>query len=64
MAAKVIPNVKRDALRDAVLDNVEPGSTVSTDELVSYGLLTGDGCQHGTVKHGAKEYTYYDCAKT
>jgi len=22
--------------------------------------LTGDGYQHGTVRHGAKEYAYYD----
>lgn len=59
MAAVVIPNVKKDTLRDVVLEKVEPGSTVSTDELYSYGLLTGDGYQHGTVKHGAKEYAYY-----
>ena len=39
---------------------MEPGSTVSTDELMSYGLLRGDGYQHGIVKHGAKEFAYYD----
>ena len=60
MKAVVIPNVKKDTLRDVVLDNVEPGSTVSTDELYSYNLLTGDGYQHGSVKHGAKEYSRYD----
>jgi transposase len=38
-----------------VLDNVEPGSIVSTDELMSYGLLTGDGYKHGMVKHGSME---------
>lgn len=27
---------------------------------MSYGLLEGDGYQHGVVKHGAKEYAYYD----
>ena len=43
-----------------VLDNVEPGSIVSTDELMSYGLLTGDGYKHGMVKHGSKEWSYYD----
>lgn len=56
----VIPNVKKDTLREVVLENVVEGSIVSTDELVSYGLLTGDGYQHGMVKHGAKEWTYYD----
>ncbi len=60
MKAVVIPNVKKDTLRGVVLDNVEPGSVVSTDELVSYGLLTGDGFKHGVVKHGAKEYAHYD----
>lgn len=58
--AKVIPNVKKATLRDVVLDNVEPGSIVSTDELMSYGLLTNDGYQHGTVSHGKKEWSYYD----
>jgi hypothetical protein len=47
-------------LRDVVLKNVEPGSVVSTDELMSYGLLAGDGFVHGSVKHGAKEWSYYD----
>ena len=59
-AAQVIPDVKKTTLRDVVLDNVEPGSIVSTDELMSYGLLTGDGYKHGMVKHGAKEWSYYD----
>src|SRR3546814_1071855 len=60
MKAVVIPDVKKDTLRNVVLDNVEPGSVVSTDELYSYNLLTGDGFTHGAVKHGAKEYAHYD----
>lgn len=60
MAAEVIPNVKKTTLREVVNRNVEPGATVSTDELMSYGLLTPDGYQHGTVKHGPKEFAYYD----
>jgi len=60
MKAVVIPNVKKDTLRNVVLDHVEPGSVVSTDELYSYNLLTGDGFKHGAVKHGAKEYSHYD----
>lgn len=35
MATEVIPNVEKSTLRDATLRNVEPGSTVSTDELMS-----------------------------
>lgn len=60
MKAVVIPNVKKDTLRAVVLDNVEPGAVVSTDELYSYNLLTGDGFEHGSVKHGAGEYSRYD----
>ena len=60
MKAVVIPNVKKDTLREVVLAHVEPGSVVSTDELYSYNLLTGDGYTHGTVKHGRKEYAHYD----
>jgi transposase len=45
MQAEVIPNIKKDTLRG---------------ELMSYGLLEGDGFKHGTVKHGAGEFAYYD----
>jgi transposase-like protein len=60
LQTEVIPDIKKATLRDVILRNVEPGSTVSTDELVSYGLLTGDGYRHGVVKHGSKEWSYYD----
>jgi len=60
MTTEVIPNVRKQTLRGVVLENVEPGSIVSTDELMSYGLLTGDGYVHGSVKHGAKEFARYD----
>lgn len=60
MATEVIPDVRKVTLREIVNERVEPGSTVSTDELMSYGLLEGDGYQHGVVKHGSKEYAYYD----
>jgi transposase len=60
MAAEVIPDITKATLRDATLRNVEPGAFVSTDELVSYGLLTPDGFRHGQVKHGEKDYSHYD----
>ena len=60
ISVQVIPDVKKDTLRDVVLENVEPGSVVSTDELMSYGLLEGDGFKHGAVNHSAKEWAYYD----
>lgn len=58
--AIVIPDVKKNTLRDVILDNVEPSSVASTDELVSHNLLAGDGFEHGLVKHGKKEYAHYD----
>ncbi len=60
ITAQVIPDIRKDTLRDVVLQNIEPGSVVSTDELISYGLLSGDGFTHGAVKHGAKEWSWYD----
>ncbi|MCA1244586.1 IS1595 family transposase [Stappia stellulata] len=60
LRTEVIPNVKKDTLRGVTLANVEKGAAVSTDELVSYGLLNGDGYKHGRVKHAAKEWTYFD----
>lgn len=60
LQAEVVPDVKLVTLREAVTRNVEPGSIVSTDELMSYNLLTGAGYRHGMVRHGAKEWSYYD----
>jgi transposase len=58
--AQVIPNTKMKTIKPVVLETIEPGTTVSTDELLSYGLLTGYGYQHDTVKHRAKEYVRGD----
>ena len=60
MEAVVIPDVTTDTLKAVVTGAVEPGSIVSTDELVSYGLLAPDGFKHGQVKHGEKDYAHYD----
>jgi transposase len=59
MQTEVIPNVKMETLRGVVTRSVELGAIVSTDELMSYGLLTGDGYQHGSVNHSRKEWAYY-----
>jgi transposase-like protein len=56
----VIPNVKKDTLRKVVNEQVEKGAVVSTDELMSYGLLNADGYKHGTVTHSRKEWARYD----
>jgi transposase len=60
VTAQPIPDIKTETLRGVVLGNIEKGSIVSTDELFSYNLLTGDGYKHGRVKHGEKEWSYYD----
>jgi transposase len=60
MKAMVAGDVKKATPRAIVNENVEKGSVVSTDELPSYNLLTGDGYTHGAVKHGRREYAYYD----
>lgn len=60
IVTKVIPDVRKPTLRAVVNEVVEKGSVVSTDELMSYGLLADDGYTHGSVKHGAKEYSRYD----
>lgn len=60
LATEVIPNVRKVTLREVVNRKVEKGSIVSTDELMSYGLLDGDGYVHGAAKQGAKEWANYD----
>jgi transposase-like protein len=60
MEAVVIPNVKTETLKAVVTGAVEPGSIVSTDELVSYGLLKADGYRHGQVKHAEEDWAHYD----
>jgi transposase len=56
IATAVVPNVKKATLRKELTERVVRGSTVSTDELVSYGLLNDDGYFHGTVRHNAKQW--------
>ena len=60
VATQIVPDIRKSTLRAVTLQNVKPGSIVSTDELLSYGLLTGDGYEHGSVNHKAKEYVWHD----
>jgi transposase-like protein len=53
--AKVVPNVKRETLQTAILDQVEKGSTVYTDCGVGYDNLAAQEYIHETVNH-VKEY--------
>jgi transposase-like protein len=58
--AIVAKDKRRDTLRKVINENVEVGSAVSTDELPSYNLLTGDGYEHGMVTHSKKEWSRFD----
>ncbi len=52
--AKVVPNVKRETLQNAILNEVQPGSRVYTDAAVGYDHLAKQFA-HEVVNH-AKEY--------
>jgi len=60
MVALPIPNIKQATLRNIVLNSVERGTIVSTDELFSYKLLKGDCYNHGVVRHAAGWYSRFD----
>ncbi len=52
----VVKDTKLGTLKRVVLENVEPGSIVSTDEHSGYNLLVEEGYTHGAVKHSKKEW--------
>jgi transposase-like protein len=58
--AVVVPNVKMSTIRAVMVENVERGSIVSTDELMSYGLTRRDGFIHGTIRHSDNQWKRYD----
>lgn len=53
---EVVPNVRRVTLHPLIEESVLPGSTLQTDELLSYRTVEAKGFQHETVRHGAGEY--------
>ena len=58
--ANVVPNVRKRTLHPIIAENVEPGSTVHTDELGSYSGLDWAGYRHETVNHRLGEYVNGD----
>ncbi len=54
--AETVPDARTATLKPIVLDTVEPGTKISTDEWPSYDLLTSYDYDHGQVKHSKKEY--------
>lgn len=53
--AKVVPNVRRETLQSAILNQVQPGSTIYTDRYTGYDTLKAQQFIHETVTH-ADEY--------
>jgi len=51
-----ITNVKKSTVAPIIKRHVEPGTTISTDEHMSYKHLTKAGYQHGIVRHWDHEY--------
>jgi transposase-like protein len=49
--AHVIPQVKREVLMDAILANIEKGSTIYSDGLADYKSLSSMEFMHDTVNH-------------
>lgn len=58
--AEVAPDTKTATLRKIVLENVQPKTTVSTDEHHGYRLLSGADYDHGSVNHHRKEWAKTD----
>ena len=58
MVATIIPDVKLRPSAAETIKNVEPGTTVSTDELMSYGLLAKEGYSHFAVSTARRNGAY------
>lgn len=56
VVTRVVPNVRRATLEAHIFENVHKGTTISTDELKSYGRLARRGYSHGTVNHSAEQW--------
>lgn len=52
----VVPNAKRTVIETIIHENVEKGSTMHTDEFLSYDRLKYQGYEHKTIRHSRKEY--------
>ena len=57
---RVVENVRRTTLEDVILDKIETGSTISSDELRSYAKLARHGYRHGAVNHSREEWARGD----
>jgi transposase-like protein len=53
---RVVPDVKRATLEPIIVQNIDAGSVISTDEMPSYKRLKKAGFNHGRVNHHVGEY--------
>lgn len=53
---RVVPDVKRATLEPIIVQNIDAGSIISTDEMPSYKRLNKAGFTHGRVNHHVGEY--------
>jgi transposase-like protein len=58
--AEVVPNVKKSTLLPMIEKYVAPGSTIYTDELMSYKALPAHGYPHQSVNHLRREFVRGD----
>ena len=56
ITAKVVPNVNRDTLHGFIMDTVERGATLYTDEAKAYKTIEGHGYEHESVNHSVCQY--------
>lgn len=54
--ANVVPNTDAAVLHREVINNIEPGSTIYTDDHGGYRNMHEEGFHHETVNHSGKEY--------
>ena len=57
---KVAPNASRKSLIPPILEQLPPGTRISSDEWPPYKVLTGLGYDHQTVEHGRKQWAVGD----
>ena len=53
---KVVPDVKNKTLLPIIVENIEQGTMISSDEMHTYKSLPRLGYQHGAVMHNIKQY--------
>ncbi len=59
--SQVIPDVRRDTLRDVIASQADiPNTDLQTDALRGYQLIAGDFASHEFVKHEHREYVRGD----